>query len=70
MEWRPIAEAAGLNAVHARDDDGQEAWTWRDGDEWMRDCWRETPDREEYRSEEWWTPVEFLPEQQSDQSEG
>jgi len=59
MDWRPIAEAPMTGQIYARDADGIESWTWYDGNEWVHECWRETADQQEYRSEEWWAPVEY-----------
>lgn len=59
MDWKPIGEAPRSGRVFARDADGDQAWTWHDGSEWTRECWRETADRQEYLSEEWWSPVEY-----------
>ena len=60
-DWQPMEQADKAGHWYARDDDGTEAWTWHDGHEWVRDCWRENEDREEYQSEEWWSPVEYKP---------
>jgi hypothetical protein len=57
--WKPMSEALKRGSVYARDADGAEAWTWHDGYEWVRECWREDADQDERLSEEWWTPVEF-----------
>ena len=57
--WQPMDMAPHTGPLYARDADGQEAWTRHDGDEWTRTAWRETEDRQEYQSEEWWTPVEY-----------
>ena len=60
MNWKPMTQASKDGVYHARDEDGQEASTWHDGSDWVRECWRETEDRQEYRSEEYWTPVAYL----------
>lgn len=57
--WQPMTQADKAGRWYARDADGMEAWTWHDGDEWTREFWRETEDRQEYISEEWWSPVEY-----------
>ena len=57
LNWKPMEQADKARGWYARDADGMEAWTWHDGDEWTRESWRETNDREEYPIEEWWAPV-------------
>lgn len=61
MDWKPINEAPMSGIIYAKNNDGEEAWTWHDGDEWVRQCWRETSDQQEYRSEEWWAPIAYAP---------
>lgn len=58
--WVPMAHADVESRVYARDADGCESWTWHDGGGWVRECWRETEDQQEYLSEEWWAPVEYI----------
>lgn len=57
--WQPMGNAPHAGPLFARDAEGFESWTWNDGDGWLRECWREDADQQEYRSEEWWTPVEY-----------
>ncbi|KQP02490.1 hypothetical protein [Pseudorhodoferax sp. Leaf265] len=59
MDWKPMDQAPKGSRVYAKDADGQEAWTWHDGTDWTRECWRETEDQQEYMSEEWWSPTEY-----------
>ena len=57
--WQPMEKSAKAGRWYARNADGEEAWTWHDGNEWVRECWRETEDRQEYHIEEWWSPTEY-----------
>ena len=64
MEWQPMATAPKDGArVHARDVDGNEQVTWFCDGDWVYAGWRETEDRDEYETEEWWEPTEWMPRQ-------
>lgn len=61
-DWQPIETAPKDGAaVHARDADGDEHVTRFFYGSWVYTGWRETEDRDEYETEEWWEPTEWLP---------
>jgi hypothetical protein len=64
MNWKPIGDAIKCNKIRvlARDADGTERVTWFEDGGWLYEGWRETEDRQEYASEEWWEPTEYAPD--------
>ena len=55
--------AEGWRKGSREDVDGNEQVTWFCDGDWVYAGWRETEDRDEYETEEWWEPTEWMPRQ-------
>lgn len=61
MTWTTITTAPQDGTkILARDQEGTQRWTWFDLGGWCYQGWRENEDQEEFESDEWWEPTEWM----------